>query len=129
MLATLRRVNTSTSWDARAGAQLRSAPHAYTGGMTDLNAAIRAKVHEVSQRLDDDCNMQCGVSCASQGYDDITRGLLAALDVHRPEPYPPSVAGSLCAECREAGPGYEAESTPYPCPTVLAIAKAFEIEP
>ena len=69
----------------------------------DLNAAIRAKVDEISQRLDDDCNMQCGVSCASQGYSDIARGVLAVLELHK--------------SCSDH------------CATVRGIAEALGIEP
>jgi len=87
----------------------------------DLDAAIRAKVSE-THRLDDDCNMQCGASCAAQGYGDITRGVLAVLDLHKRTHF------SDCAECREGGPGYESEAADWPCPTVLAIAAALEIE-
>lgn len=102
----------------------------------DLYAAIRAKVDEISQRLDDDCNMQCGVSCASQGYDDVARALLAVLELHMPREdhlfQVEALDGTTrrpCKQCSSLGTGGFLVAIYCPCPTVLAIAKAFGIEP
>lgn len=45
----------------------------------------------------------------------------AVLDLHAPD------QRGNCSECRDGGPGYEAEPVKAPCPTVRAIAKGLKI--
>ena len=89
--------------------------------MSDLNAAIRAKLDGLSQ-LDDDCNSQCGVSCAAQGYDDMKAALLAVLDQHPLREFPDYLDGGpsswICDKCHDSDP----------CCTRYVIADALGIE-
>lgn len=81
--------------------------------MTDLDAAIRERlaVDEDSTYFRYDSEM-------------IQAAMLAVLELHRPEAYS---RRPFCAHCRESGIGYEG-AAPYPCPTVLAIAKGLGIK-
>lgn len=90
--------------------------------MTDLDAAIRAKLDRIAEQ-DGDCTLQCGASCASGGYGLAVDALLALLDLHKP--FDPG-DGPVC-EAELTGV-WAASDPKYPCATVLAIAKALGIE-
>jgi hypothetical protein len=90
--------------------------------MADLGAQIRARLDVIGEG-DDDCRMQCGRSCAEDGYDDVARALLAVVDRHKPHPR----ADGMPPYCDQCAGGYEGV-TAWPCPTVLDIAKELGIE-
>lgn len=85
--------------------------------MTDLDAAIRAKLEiqdsgeytAYDPRFVYDCEI-------------VQTALFAVLELHKRSHF------SDCTECRESGPGYEAEPAPYPCPTIRAVAEKLGIE-
>lgn len=93
--------------------------------MADLDAAIRAKLEGISTASGDLCDELCGddegESCAHDGWDDVSSALLAVLDVHACDDR------GCCTECRESGLGWDGP-VPYPCPTVMEIAKGLGIE-
>jgi hypothetical protein len=79
--------------------------------VTDLDAAIRERL-----ALDENSHYFRYDSEMIQG------AILTVLDIHKRN------GPGCCTECWEFGPGYEGEPVPYPCPTVLAIAKGLGIE-
>jgi hypothetical protein len=89
-----------------------------------LDAAIRKRLYDISATCGALCDVLCGEDedCAHDAWDSAGAALLDVLDVHKRD------GRGCCTECRESGPGYEAESVPYPCPTVRAIAEQLEIE-
>lgn len=82
--------------------------------MSDPDAAIRTRLDEY-----DDSMTRTG---SLWGADEMRNALLAVLVAHERD------SRGHCTECRESGPGHEAESVPYPCPTVLAIAEKLGVE-
>jgi hypothetical protein len=85
--------------------------------MTDLAAQIRAKLDAIGEG-DDDCRMQCGRSCAEDGYDDVVAAVLVVLDLHPTEAH----------ECPDRD-DYEPYTAYEPtCPTLRAIAEKLGIE-
>lgn len=88
--------------------------------MTDLDAAIRERLEIRDTGESTDFDPRFVYDC------ELVQGaMLAVLELHRPEAYS---RRPFCAHCRESGIGYEG-AVPYPCPTVLAIAKGLGIEP
>lgn len=91
--------------------------------MTDLDAAIRAKLVGFSN---DACLGGCGCEesrCGVYGFDEMRAALVAVLDRHKPNPHP-SGLGPYCEVC--VG-GYEGVSE-WPCQTVKDMATALGIE-
>lgn len=82
--------------------------------MTDLDAAIRAKLDKYDRSMLD--------TGSQWGVEEMQAAILVVLDIHKRN------GPDCCTECWESGPGYEGEPVPYPCPTVLAIAEKLEIE-
>lgn len=50
--------------------------------MFDLAAAIREHLAKLSAKVDGDCLLQCGQSCAQEGYGLVVDAVLAVLDEH-----------------------------------------------
>lgn len=92
--------------------------------MTDLDAAIRAKLTEIAAENDDDCNMQRGVSCASQGYGNVASAVLAVLTAHVAGHEEPGL-GRICTGCANPANGHFVFD---PCQTKRAIAEQLGIE-
>lgn len=89
--------------------------------MSNVDAAIRERLAGISRELDDDCNMQCGASCASGGYGDVAAAVLAVLDVHVPrEVGLDDDVSHICTQCYF--------NNVYPCPTVREIAEKLGVE-
>lgn len=86
--------------------------------MSDLYAAIRERL---GAYVDEGCGYS-GHDCRVTGHDEMKAALLAVLERHKPDQW------GNCSECREGGPGYEAEGVRAPCPSVKDIAEALEVQ-
>jgi hypothetical protein len=90
----------------------------------DLDEQIRAKLNSM---VEGSANLQscagCEYDCNCQAYIGYQAAILAVLDLHKPNPVPGGL-GPYCELCRGGYEGCE----PWPCPTVLAMAKELGIE-
>lgn len=103
--------------------------------MTDLDAAIRAKLN--SEGLDGFESRPClsVEGCDVNGFDEMRAALLAVLDLHRPREdewlQVRGLDGTVrrpCRQCSGLGTGGMITAIYYPCQTVSAIAKGLGIE-
>lgn len=94
--------------------------------MTDLDAAIRAKLN--SERLDGFESRPClsVEGCDVNGFDEMRAALLAVLDLHK-RSNNRRLQG--CTECSATEVDRDWTVVPYPCPTVRTITEALGIEP
>lgn len=92
--------------------------------MSDVATAIRAKLEREYEN--EACYGGCGTEdcrCNVTGFDEMKAALLAVVDIHTPSELFYGT-GYVCSKCYN---GTDV-NLPWPCPTVLAIAKGLGVD-